>query len=123
MSSSSESKREPMPLVYSIQIIRAEKNIGYDLVQSVIESLDLGYIERIQMKPMTDKNDEQYWNYRIHFSDWNKNNSVAKKLQTKLDWGEKVKLVYDTPKYWIISRCKIPPFLDFTWYWDDEDEE
>ena len=108
------------PIVYSIQIIRAEKNIGYDRVQSVIDSLNLGYIERIQMIPMTEKNDEQYWNYLIHFNEWNKNNPLAVKLQTKLDWGEKVKLVYDTPKYWLISKCKIPPFIDFTW---NEDEE
>ena len=114
---------EPNPLVYSICIVRAERNIGNTDVKTVIDSLNLGYIERIQMKPMTDKNDEQYWSFLIHFSDWNKNNPVATKLQAKLDWGEKVKLVYDTPKYWIISKCKIPPFLDFTWYWDDEEEE
>jgi hypothetical protein len=107
--------QDPRPIVYSIRIMRVERNIGNSDVLSIVKQLNLGSVETLEMKPMVDENDEQYWQFNIHFNEWNTDNPQAMLLRAKLDWEINVKLVYDSPKFWIITQCKIPPFLDFTY--------
>jgi len=99
----------------SICIPRVFKSTTRKDLYTVIERLDLGAVERIDMVPKT--NDRgAYYKVFIHFKQWNNKNTVALATRTKLLQGEEIKIVYNEPWFWkcTASRVEKPTFRDYT---------
>jgi hypothetical protein len=119
-------KRDPQPIIYSICIPRVFKNIGEKRVRAIMYSLKFGFVERVDMVAKTNQKGDEFWRVFVHFSSWNERNDSAMQVQAKLDSGDQVKIVYDSPWYWMISKSKTQrpeqrqdrggrpaPFIDF----------
>ena len=121
MSSTNYSK----PIIYSICIPRVFKNITEKRVRAIFYSLKCGFIERVDMITKHNQNGDEFSRVFVHFSSWNTGNKYARALQEKLNTGQQVKIVYDNPWYWMVSKsnAQLPeerrtnnrpkPFIDF----------
>ena len=100
----------------SICIPRVFKSTTRKDLYGVIERLDLGAVERIDMVPKTNDRGESYYKVFIHFKQWNNKNTVAKATRTKLLQGEEIKIVYNEPWFWkcTASRVEKPEFRDYS---------
>ena len=119
-------RREPQPIIYSLCIPRVFKNITEKRIRAIFYSLKLGFVERVDMVAKTSPKGDDFWRVFIHFSNWNERNPSAMQIQEKLDSGDRVKIVYDDPWFWLISKSSAPrpeqyerrsnrpaPFIDF----------
>ena len=118
--------REPQPIIYSICIARVFKNIGEKRIRAIMYSLKFGFVERVDMVAKKNEKGEEFSRVFVHFSSWNERSDSAMQVRAKLDSGDQVKIVYDTPWYWMISKSKTErpeqrqvrggrpaPFIDF----------
>ena len=107
---------EPKPSEPSICIPRAFKSITRKDIYGVVERLDLGAVERIDMIAKVNPRGECYNKVFIHFKLWNKKSEVAKNTRAQLLRGEEVKIVYNEPWFWkcTASRVEKPTFRDYS---------
>lgn len=122
--------RTSQPIVFSICVPRVFKNISEKRVRAIFYSLKLGFVERVDMVSKTNAKGEEFSRVFVHFSDWNDRNHDAVEIRRKLEAGDKVKIVYDNPWFWMISQSTAPrpeqydqnrtragrpkPFIDFS---------
>lgn len=111
-----ESKSEPKQNEPSICIPRVFKSTTRKDIYNVIERLDLGAIDRIDMVAKTNARGECYNKVFIHFKVWNKRNETAQATRDKLLKGEEVKFVYNEPWFWKCSASRVekPEFRDYS---------
>jgi hypothetical protein len=86
-------------------------------------SLKFGFVERVDMVSKKNQKGEEFSRVFVHFSSWNERSDPAMQVRAKLDDGLQVKIVYDSPWYWMISKSKTErpeqrrtrpaPFIDF----------
>ena len=91
----------------SICIKEIDTNISKDFIINLFNILNLGCIENIQFATKTKKDGIR--NYRIafiHFSYWYSSIS-ASNFRRKVINKQEVKLIYDDPKFWYISKNNI----------------
>lgn len=110
------------PIIYSICVPRVFKNISEKRVRAIMYSLRFGFVERVDMVAKKNDKGEEFQRVFVHFSSWNDTNE-ATRVKEKLDSGEKVKVVYDNPWFWMISKSRAPatnvngnrprPYIDF----------
>ena len=107
---------EPKPNEPSICIPRAFKSITRKEIYDVVERLDLGAVERIDMVAKVNVRGECYNKVFIHFKVWNKKSEVAQNTRAQLLRGEEVKIVYSEPWFWkcTASRVEKPTFRDYS---------
>ena len=100
----------------SICIPRVFKSTTRKDLYTMIERLDLGAVERIDMVPKTNDRGESYYKVFIHFKQWNNKNTVALATRKKLLQGEEIKIVYNEPWFWkcTASRVEKPEFRDYS---------
>jgi len=100
----------------SICIPRVFKSTTRKDLFDIVEKLDLGAVERIDMVPKTNERGESYYKVFIHFKMWNIKNTMAKATRDKLLAGEEIKIVYNAPWFWkcTASRVEKPVFRDYT---------
>ena len=99
MSSVRELKRfEP-----SLCIPRVFPNITDERVANVIQELELGEIDRIDMVERETREGELYQRVFIHFKSWS---SSAEEVRERLVNGEEIKIVYDDPWFWKVSASR-----------------
>jgi hypothetical protein len=105
-----QDKQEP-----SICIPRVFKSTTRKDLFNVIEKLDLGAVERIDMVPKINERGESYNKVFIHFKTWSKN-APAQATREKLLAGEEIKIVYSEPWFWKCSASRVekPTFRDYT---------
>ena len=84
-------------------------------IYDIIEKLDIGAVDRIDMVPKTNDRGESYHKVFIHFKMWHKN-PMAQATRDKLLAGEEIKIVYNAPWFWkcTASRVEKPIFRDYT---------
>jgi hypothetical protein len=106
--------------VFSICIPRVFKNISENRIRAVFNNLHLGTIERIDMAPKSNEKGDDFWCVFIHFSVWF-DTANANQVRSKLENGERVKVVYDEPWYWLISMStsvvkqrRSAPYIDLS---------
>ena len=112
-----ESKpREPKSSEPSICIPRVFKSTTRKDLYNVIERLDLGAVDRIDMVAKTNVRGECYNKVFIHFKVWNKKNPTAQATRDKLLKGEEVKIVYNEPWFWKCTESRVdkPAFRDYS---------
>lgn len=86
---------------YNICIPRMENSIHRSQIFNILKKLNFGYIEKIIEIPL--KNDNEYKRVIIKIK-WN-NNEETQKIQSRLQNGEPVNIVYELPWYWKIVLC------------------
>ena len=111
-----EPKREPKPSEPSICIPRVFKSTTRKDIYNVIERLDLGAVDRIDMVAKTNVRGECYNKVFIHFKVWNRKNQTARDTRDKLLKGEEVKIVYNEPWFWKCTESRVdkPTFRDYS---------
>ena len=111
-----ETKPEPKPNEPSICIPRVFKSTTKKDIYGVVERLDLGPVERIDMVAKTNARGECYNKVFIHFKMWNKKSEVAQNTRAQLLRGEEVKIVYSEPWFWKCSASRVekPEFRDYS---------
>jgi len=99
----------------SICIPRVFKNTTRKDLFGVLEKLDIGAVDRIDMISKTNDRGESYYKVFIHFKQWHKN-PLAQATRNKLLQGEEIKIVYNAPWFWkcTASRVEKPEFRDYT---------
>jgi hypothetical protein len=107
---------EPKPSEPSICIPRVFKSTTRKDIYDVVERLDLGAVERIDMVAKVNTRGECYNKVFIHFKMWNKKSEVAQNTRAQLLRGEEVKIVYSEPWFWkcTASRVEKPTFRDYS---------
>ena len=108
-----------MAIVYSICIPRVFKNITEARIRAIVTRLGFGTIERIDMVAKSNDHGDDFWRVFIHFSTWNNSSNDARRVKHQLESGDKVKIVYDHPWYWLIAKSssRVPtkraaPYID-----------
>lgn len=91
----------------SICIPRVFSNITWKKVKDVFEELKLGRIDRVDMVKKENEKGEKYQRVFVHFKFWNNRNEKAQQVRSKLLNGDEVKIVYDDPWFWKISKSKV----------------
>ena len=100
----------------SICIPRVFKSTTRKDIFDIVEKLELGAVERIDMVAKTNERGESYYKVFIHFKVWNKRNEMAQATRCKLLKGEEVKIVYSEPWFWKCSASRVekPAFRDYS---------
>jgi hypothetical protein len=93
------------PIMMTIYIPRVFKNIHAPRIHAIMDSLELGIVKQVDMVPITDNDGREYSRVFVHYSSWN-DSQEAMAVHDILKRGDKVKIVYDTPWYWLISMSK-----------------
>lgn len=108
-------KEEPKASEPSICIPRVFKNTTRKDICTVIEKLDLGAVDRIDMVAKTNDRGESYYKVFIHFKVWSQTQS-AQSTREKLLSGEEIKIFYSEPWFWkcTASRVEKPIFRDYS---------
>jgi hypothetical protein len=111
-----QQEKQFKPSEPSICIPRVFKSTTRKEIYTVIEKLDLGAVDRIDMVAKTNDRGESYNKVFIHFKTWNKRNSTAHATRDKLLKGEEIKIVYSEPWFWkcTASRVEKPAFRDYS---------
>lgn len=111
-----EPVQQVKPSEPSICIPRMFKSTTRKDIYTVIERLDLGAVDRIDMIAKVNVHGESYNKVFIHFKAWNKRNPVAQATRDKLLKGEEIKIVYNEPWFWkcTASRVEKPAFRDYS---------
>ena len=111
-----QQEKQFKPSEPSICIPRVFKSTTRKDIYTVIEKLDMGAVDRIDMVAKTNDRGESYNKVFIHFKAWNKRNLTAQSTRDKLLKGEEIKIVYSEPWFWkcTASRVEKPAFRDYS---------
>ena len=90
----------------SLCIPRVFPNITEDRICGVLDELDLGVIERIDMVERETRDGEPYQRVFIHFKEWNEAHTQGGIVRQRLLDGEEIKIVYDDPWFWKVSASR-----------------
>ena len=93
-----------MDYVYSIIIHFVSKTFTKRDIDTVFQKIELGNIKDIEMYP-NQEDDEEGWKVIIHYNTWNEN-VISEVVRGRLNKGEILKIVYNKPMYWKISKLK-----------------
>tara|TARA_Y100000768_G_C23653422_1_gene529710 strand:- start:8 stop:667 length:660 start_codon:yes stop_codon:yes gene_type:complete len=89
----------------SLCIPRVFPNITDERVRTVLNELNFGTINRIDMVPRETMNGEFYQRVFVHFKEWDKSEATSH-VRQKMVNGEEIKVVYDDPWYWKVSASR-----------------
>ncbi len=100
----------------SICIPRVFPNISRQRIKRVMEGLNIGTIDRIDMVNKTNTKGKTFKRVFIHFKEWN-DSEASVRMREKLINSEQVKIFYERdeskPWYWKVSKSTAPK-PDFT---------
>ena len=88
----------------SLCIPRVDKNITCSDVKDIMQKLDIGEIDHVDMIPNKNKDDQSKRAF-IHFRNWissERTNKIYEILKT----GKNIKVVYNEPWFWKISLSR-----------------
>lgn len=86
----------------SLCIPRVFNNIGWRRIKKHIIEANLGYVERIDVVPVAEG---KYKRAFVHFAPgkWNMRDATARNALKALQEGNKIKLEYESPWYWLVG--------------------
>ena len=85
-------------------IARAFPNITERRIRDVMDSLNLGQVERVDIKPWKNKEGKSFNKLFIHLN-WNTDSETQTYID-RLNSGKEIKIVYDDPWFWKVSAYK-----------------
>ena len=86
----------------SLCIPRVFQNITRERIYSIVEQLEIGEIETIDMVPKTSENGDKFQRVFIHFHHWY-STTEALKAREQVLIGNEIKIVYQDPWFWKVS--------------------
>lgn len=89
----------------SLCIPRINPDIKEAQIRKIINGLNIGIIERIDIVKKITKREEDFNRAFIHFKKWNTNENAVKARERVIN-GNDIKVIYDEPWYWKISAYK-----------------
>tara|TARA_B100000035_G_scaffold225896_1_gene194362 strand:- start:1977 stop:2552 length:576 start_codon:yes stop_codon:yes gene_type:complete len=90
----------------SLCIPRVFSNITEERVWQVLDELELGEIDRIDMVERETRDGDLYQRVFIHFKSWNGPHTQGGVVRQRILDGEEVKIVYDDPWFWKVSASR-----------------
>jgi hypothetical protein len=90
----------------SLCIPRVFSNITEERVWEVLDELELGEIDRIDMVEKEARDGDLYQRVFIHFKSWNGPQTQGGMVRKRVLDGEQVKIVYDDPWFWKVSASR-----------------
>lgn len=87
-------------------IPRVFANITEKRIRSVINDLNLGVIEKIDIKRKTTEKGENFNRVYVHLSSWY-TNEQAFSARERLMEGKEIKIIYDEPWFWKVSAYRL----------------
>lgn len=86
----------------SICIPRVFNNISWKRIKGHMIDANLGFVERVDVVPVAGKN---YKRAFVHFAagKWNMRDATARAALKALQEGNKIKLEYEAPWYWLVG--------------------
>ena len=86
----------------SLCIPRVFNSIGWRRIKQHIIEANLGFVERVDVVPVAEG---KYKRAFVHFAagKWNMRDSTARDALKALQAGERIKLEYESPWYWLVS--------------------
>jgi hypothetical protein len=86
----------------SLCIPRVFNNIGWRRIKKHIIEANLGYVERVDVVPVAEG---KYKRAFVHFAPgkWNMRDATARDALKALQEGNKIKLEYESPWYWLVG--------------------
>lgn len=88
-------------------IPRININISEQRIRKIFNDINLGIIERIDMRSGCSLKGEKYTRVFIHYREWNDTEN-ARIAQERLSNGQDIKIIYDDPWYWKVTSYKAP---------------
>ena len=116
----------------SLYIPHVYPNISRQRFMKCMIGANLGFIQRVDLRPVRDEKDENkilFQRAYVHFGKWNEEDETAKEALNVLRGGKKIKLVYEKPWFWqasISQRERLTPTFnrerttDVEFFTDDE---
>jgi signal recognition particle subunit SEC65 len=96
-----ETEHEKKPNKNNLCIPRMENKIHKKEIFTIFKKLNIGYIEKIIEIPLKNENDYKRIIVRIK---WNKDEQTEK-IQSRLQNGEAIYIVYELPWFWKVVLC------------------
>jgi len=90
----------------SLYIPRVFANISKERIARVFESLNFGYVSRIDLVAKESANGQHYNSAYVHFDEWFDNTANRAFQDRVLDENREARVVYDDPWYWIVLENK-----------------
>jgi hypothetical protein len=87
-------------------IPRVFANITEKRIRSVINDLNLGAIEKIDIKRKTTEKGENFNRVYVHLSSWYTNEQAFSARERLLE-GKEIKIIYDEPWFWKVSAYRL----------------
>jgi len=86
----------------SLCIPRVFNNISWKRIKGHMIDANLGFVERVDVVPVPGKNFKRAF---VHFAagKWNMRDSTARAALKALQEGNKIKLEYESPWYWLVG--------------------
>ena len=86
----------------SLCIPRVFNNIGWRRIKQHIIEANLGFVERVDVVPVAEG---KYKRAFVHFAagKWNMRDATARAALKALQEGQKIKLEYESPWYWLVG--------------------
>lgn len=94
--------------VPSLCIPRVFANITRDRIKTVIQELNIGEIDRIDLIVKTGVTGEKFQRVFIHLKSWSQSENAIIARQRLLQ-GKEVKIIYDEPWFWKVSANRSTP--------------
>ena len=91
----------PSPVLF---IARAFPNITERRIRGVIGALNIGEVERVDIKPWNNKEGKSFNKLYIHLN-WNTEPETQNIIE-RLNSGKEIKIVYDDPWFWKVCAYK-----------------
>jgi len=91
----------PSPVLF---IARAFTNITESRIRGVIGALNIGEVERVDIKPWNNKEGKSFNKLYIHLN-WNTDPETQNIIE-RLNSGKEIKIVYDDPWFWKVCAYK-----------------
>jgi hypothetical protein len=90
----------------SLYIPRVFANITKDRIARVFESLNFGYVSRVDLIAKESANGQYYNSAYVHFDEWFDNTANRAFQDRVVDPTREARVVYDDPWYWIVLENK-----------------
>jgi hypothetical protein len=91
--------------VPSLCIPRVFANIDERRIRRILDELDMGEIQRIDLVSKTTEKGEKFNRVFVHFKRWNSDGNAAT-ARERLVNGKEIKIVYDEPWFWKVSAYR-----------------
>jgi len=102
LQSNHQSSKQNMNILF---IPRVFTNITEKRIRSIFNELNIGEIDKIDLRNITTEKGEKFNRVYVHFRKWF-DNETANSARNRLQEGKEIKIIYDNPWFWKVSAYR-----------------